>query len=82
MDNAPLHKKKEIAAILEKPGHAFLPLPPYAPDFNHIAQTFGGPKKRRDVVPAGTSIEAIIKMTINFSSGYNWRDYEGVKYFS
>ena len=60
MDNAPFHKKKEIAAILERRGHAFLPLPPYSPDFNPIEQTFGVFKKRRDYAPAGTSIEAIV----------------------
>ena len=33
MDNASFHNKKEIAAILEKNGHAFLPLPPYTRSF-------------------------------------------------
>ena len=61
MDNAPFHKKKEIAAILEKHGHAFLPLPPYSPDFNPIEQTFGIFKKRRDFAPQGTTIETIVK---------------------
>lgn len=61
MDNAPFHKKKEIAAILEKYGHAFLPLPPYSPDFNPIEQTFGVLKRRRDNAPQGTSIDQIIK---------------------
>lgn len=60
MDNAPFHKKEEIAAILEKYGHAFLPLPPYSPDFNPIEQTFGIFKRRRDYAPAGTSLEKII----------------------
>lgn len=60
MDNAPFHKKKEIAAILERYGHAFLPLPSYSPDFNPIEETFGVLKKRRDFAPPGTSIDAII----------------------
>ena len=60
MDNAPFHKKKEIAAILEKHGHAFLPLPPYSPDFNPIEQTFGVFKRRRNFAPQGTSIDKII----------------------
>jgi transposase len=60
MDNAPFHKKKEIAAILEKHGHAFLPLPPYSPDFNPIEKTFGILKRRRDNAPQGTPIEHII----------------------
>ena len=61
MDNAPFHKKKEIAAILEKHGHAFLPLPPYSPDFNPIEQTFGVFKKRRDFAPEGATLAQIIK---------------------
>lgn len=60
MDNAPFHKKKEIAAILEKYGHAFLPLPPYSPDFNPIEETFGVFKRRRDFAPPGTSVEKIV----------------------
>jgi len=51
MDNAPFHKKNDIEAILSKHGHAFLPLPPYSPDFNPIEQTFGVLKKRRDYAP-------------------------------
>jgi transposase len=63
MDNAPFHKKKEIAAILEKHGHAFLPLPPYSPDFNPIEETFGIFKRRRDYAPAGTAIEQIVSVS-------------------
>lgn len=61
MDNAPFHKKKEIAAILEQHGHVLLPLPPYSPDFNPIEKTFGTLKKRRDFAEPGTAIEDIIK---------------------
>lgn len=61
MDNAPFHKKKEMAAILEKHGHISLPLPPYSPDFNPIEQTFGVLKRRREFAPAGTSIDTIIR---------------------
>ena len=60
MDNAPFHKKKEISAILEKKGHAFLPLPPYSPDFNPIEKTFGVFKRTRNFAPQGTSIQTII----------------------
>ena len=60
MDNAPFHKKKEIAAILEKHDHAFLPLPPYSPDFNPIEQTFGVIKRKRDYAPPDTPISHII----------------------
>ena len=64
MDNAPFHKKKEIAAILEKHGHAFLPLPPYSPDFNPIEKTFGVLKRKRDAAPEGTSVDQIIKVSV------------------
>ena len=64
MDNAPFHKKKEITAILEKYGHAFLPLPSYSPDFNPIEQTFGVLKRKRDFAPPGTSIDHIIKSSV------------------
>ncbi len=45
MDNAPFHKKKEIASILEKHCHAFLPLPPYSPDFNPIEKCWSQVKQ-------------------------------------
>ena len=60
MDNAPFHKKKEIAAILERHGHAFLPLPPYSPDFSPIEKTFGVFKRQRDFAPANTPLEKIV----------------------
>lgn len=60
MDNAPFHKKEEIVAILEKHSHAFLPLPPYSPDFNPIEQTFGVLKRKRNYSPPDTSIDHII----------------------
>ena len=64
MDNAPFHKKKEIAAILERHGHVLLPLPPYSPDFNPIEKTFGVLKRKRDFAPSGTSIDQIIKSSV------------------
>lgn len=36
MDNAPWHKKKDIANTLKEVGATLLPLPPYSPDFNDI----------------------------------------------
>ncbi len=66
MDNAPFHKKKEIAAILEKHGHAFLPLPPYSPDFNPIEKTFGVLKRKRDFAPEGTPIGQIIISSVSY----------------
>ena len=61
MDNASFHKKKEIAAILEKYGHAFLPLPSYSPDFNPIENSFGALKRKREFAPLETPIMDIIK---------------------
>jgi putative transposase len=63
MDNAPFHKKKEIADILEEHGHVLLPLPPYSPDMNPIEETFGGFKRRRDYAPTGTTIEQIVSVS-------------------
>src|SRR5882724_6446852 len=47
MDNARFHNKEQIRNILEKAGHAMLPLPRYSPDFNPIEQSFATIKKRR-----------------------------------
>lgn len=47
MDNARFHKKSDIRVILEKAGHAMLPLPTYSPDLNPIEQSFALLKKRR-----------------------------------
>lgn len=59
MDNAAFHKKSEIKAILEKAGHALLPLPPYSPDLNPIEQSFAILKKRRAF--SGKSIEDLLQ---------------------
>jgi putative transposase len=67
MDNAPFHNKKQIKAILKKAGHAFLPLPPYSPDFNPIENSFGTIKKIREFSPPDTPILNILK-----SSDYYW----------
>jgi len=61
MDNAPFHKKKEIAAILEKGGHVMLPLPSYSPDFNPIENSFGALKRKREFAPPDTPIIDLIK---------------------
>lgn len=60
MDNAPVHNKKALRSLLKKHGHALLPLPPYSPDFNPIEQSFGAMKKRREGMPAGTTVEELI----------------------
>ena len=60
MDNAPVHNKKAIRALLEKHGHALLPLPSYSPDFNPIEQSFSAMKKRREGMPLDTTVEKLI----------------------
>ena len=60
MDNAPIHNKKIIRAVLKKHGHVMLPLPPYSPDFNPIEQSFGAMKKRRQSMPSDTTIEQLL----------------------
>jgi transposase len=62
MDNAPFHKKKEIADLLEKHGHVLLPLPPYSPDFNPIEETFGVFKRRRNYAEPQTTIDQIVSV--------------------
>lgn len=47
MDNARFHNKEQMKGIVEKAGHAILPLPRYSPDFNPIEQSFATIKKRR-----------------------------------
>ncbi|MDE3016081.1 MAG: transposase [Pseudomonadota bacterium] len=47
MDNARFHNKEQIQDMLEKAGHAMLPLPRYSPDFNPIEQSFATIKKQR-----------------------------------
>ena len=66
MDNAPFHKKKEIAAILEKGGHVLLPLPPYSPDFNPIENSFGAIKRKREFAPPGTSVIELIRTSDSY----------------
>ncbi len=60
MDNARFHNKEQIRGLLEKAGHAMLPLPRYSPDFNPIEQSFATLKKRRQFAPRGTNIEQLL----------------------
>lgn len=66
MDNAPFHKKKDIKAMLEQHGHAFLPLPPYSPDFNPIENTFGTIKLRRQYAPPDTPLDHFFKTSSSY----------------
>jgi transposase len=60
MDNARFHNKEQMQEILEKDGHAILPLPRYSPDFNPIEQSFAIIKKRRQFAKPGTTIEQLV----------------------
>ena len=60
MDNARFHNKEQMQQILEKAGHAMLPMPRYSPDFNPIEKSFATIKKRRQFAPTGTSIEQLL----------------------
>ena len=59
MDNAPIHNKSKIAALLAEHGHILLSLPPYSPDFNPIENSFAHLKKRRQFLPEGTPLDAL-----------------------
>ena len=59
MDNAPIHNKKQIKALLEENGHVLLCLPRYSPDFNPIECSFGVLKKRRQFIPKESEIDTL-----------------------
>jgi len=52
--------------MLEKHGHVLLPLPPYSPDFNPIEKSFGVLKRKREFLPANTSVGQIIKSSESY----------------
>ena len=66
MDNAPFHKKKQIAAILRKKGHVMLPLPPYSPDFNPIENSFGAIKRKREFAPHDMTVIDLVKSSNSY----------------
>lgn len=66
MDNAAFHKTAMTRKIIEDSGHILLFLPPYSPDFNPIEQDFAIIKRRRQFVPADTSIHNVVKSYVNY----------------
>jgi len=60
MDNARFHNKENMREIVEKEGHAILPLPRYSPDFNPIEQSFATIKKRRRFSKISDCLESIL----------------------
>ena len=60
MDNASIHKSKELRELIEKEGHFLLFLPPYSPDFNPIEKIFGVIKRLLKGASTGTTLDDII----------------------
>lgn len=60
MDHAAIHKNQATKELLEEAGCHLLFLPPYSPDFNPIEKTFGSLKKKRPLMPAGTTLDDLV----------------------
>ena len=66
MDNATFHKTALTRQIIEHAGHTLLYLPPYSPDFNPIEQDFAIMKRRRQFLPADTTIDEVVRSYVNY----------------
>ncbi len=66
MDNATFHKTAQTRQLIEQAGHTLLFLPPYSPDFNPIEQDFAIMKRRRQFLPADTSIDEVVNSYVNY----------------
>ena len=66
MDNATFHKTALTRQIIEHAGHSLLFLPPYSPDFNPIEQDFAIMKRRRQFLPADTTIDEVVRSYVNY----------------
>ena len=66
MDNATFHKTADTKQLIEQAGHNLLFLPPYSPDFNPIEQDFAIMKRRRQFLPADTSIDEVVSSYVNY----------------
>ena len=66
MDNATFHKTALTRQIIEHAGHSLLFLPPYSPDFNPIEQNFAIMKRRRQFLPAHTTIDEVVRSYVNY----------------
>ena len=60
LDNAPFHRPGKLGELAAAYGHKRRFLPPYAPDFNPIEQSFGLIKRKRRQAPEGISLEDIL----------------------
>ncbi len=61
LDNAPIHRKGKIKALVEAAGQKVLFLPKYSPDLNDIEHDFSALKRARMYAEAGTSLDDIIR---------------------
>ena len=66
MDNATFHKTAATRQIIEQAGHTLLFLPPYSPDFNPIEQDFAIMKRRRQFLPADTTIDEVVRSYVYY----------------
>ena len=68
MDNARIHKKSELRAIVENTGHKIIFGAPYSPEMNPIEMVFSNWKEKvdtaiRNTTPSTTEIERVIQET-------------------
>jgi putative transposase len=61
MDNAPIHRKGRIRALVEVAGHEVVFLPRYSPELNDIEHDFSALKRGRMHADIGTSIDEVIR---------------------
>ena len=66
MDNATFHKTALTRQLIEEAGHSLLFLPPYSPDFNPIENEFAIMKRRRQFLPADTTIDEVVRSYVNY----------------
>ena len=66
MDNATFHKTALTRQLIEEAGHSLLFLPPYSPDFNPIENDFAIMKRRRQFLPADTTIDEVVRSYVNY----------------
>ena len=66
MDNATFHKTALTRQLIEEAGHTLLFLPPYSPDFNPIEKDFAIMKRRRQFLPANSTIDEVVSSYVNY----------------
>ncbi|WKT85667.1 MULTISPECIES: transposase [unclassified Thermosynechococcus] len=61
MNNAPIHPKGAIQAVVKAAGHEVLFLPKYSPDLNVIEHDFSALKRARMYAGSNSSIDEVIR---------------------